>query len=404
MQLKSLCTCFKGFILYTEQQRNRETEKEIFILLGALILILLIGCSKKPDALEPKPLISSSSTPEEELLQTAMWHYDQGNFTTARSLWIELRDSYPNSYYSTLADLKIADAHFYAEDYASAVVAYEEFSRVHRGHEATPYVMHQIGESYLKQYRGPAYDQTPLRSAIKAFEQLVKEFPLSRFAGAGKQRLDESRDYFAQHEAYVADFYERTGKSEASAHRYQTMNERFPHPDPSSTPPETPEVIAALLPEPVSEPRLVELVSPPSVSEEEPRSEPPLFSRLECGEMENVLVFIVYLNRPVSLADETRESDRRILWFPARDNAEDLSPGNDPSLAPATSCDAGKSELAAVERRGPSIHGSTRGVELTLEVSDVKFEVTPIVLDRPHRIVLITRVRSESFQPLSPSV
>jgi len=190
---------------------------------------VFIGCSGNGDSLEPRTLVSIPTTPEIDLLERGMTLYDKGLFSVSREAWMELRDGYPNSYYSTLTELKIADTYFFTDSYAEALASYEEFARMRPGHEAIPYVFYQIANTHLKQYRGVKRDQSPLRDAMEAFKNLIEKHPSSLFTAFAKSKIRECHELLASYEAYVAGFYRKQGLYKASHHRYRTLSENFPY-------------------------------------------------------------------------------------------------------------------------------------------------------------------------------
>jgi outer membrane protein assembly factor BamD len=196
-------------------------------LLVPVAIGLLSACSSV-DPKEPKNLVKKPSLAEERILEDAMKAYDRGLYTVSIESWTDLRDGYPASYFGALAELKIADAYFYAGDYPAAITAYEEFAKMHPGHEAMPYVRFQIGRSNSEQYKGEKRDQEPLKLACKNFSAVISEFPRSEFAVLAKRELDRARDRLAEHEAFVAGFYAKQGYPKASAGRLQTLIVNYP--------------------------------------------------------------------------------------------------------------------------------------------------------------------------------
>lgn len=203
------------------------------ILLTTFLLssgLLSSGCSLfgSSDKDEGKKIIAAPTIPEEELLEDALKAYDRGLFSVANQRFTELRDGYPGSYYSVLAELKIADATFYSGDYAPAQIAYEEFARVHPAHEAIPYVRYQIGRCNIEQYKDESRDQTPLNNAIKGFKELIEKYPSSEYALLARREINRARELIAEHEAFVAKFYLKQGMLKSSANRLKVLKEEYP--------------------------------------------------------------------------------------------------------------------------------------------------------------------------------
>ncbi len=198
------------------------------VLLTTIILssgCSLFGGSEKE---EGKKIIAAPTIPEEELLEDALKAYDRGLFSVANQRFTELRDGYPGSYYSVLAELKIADATFYSGDFAPAQIAYEEFARVHPAHEAIPYVRYQIGRCNIEQYKDETRDQTPLNNAIKGFKELIQNYPSSEYALLARREINRARELIAEHEAFVAKFYLKQGMLKSSANRLKVLKEEYP--------------------------------------------------------------------------------------------------------------------------------------------------------------------------------
>ena len=191
-----------------------------------ILLFAAISCSSKSEQVEDvtdaRPSLS-----EEALLGRAMRSYDGELFQLSREAWEELRTNYPNSYLLPLAELKIADSYFYSGDYSAALAAYEDFQRVRARHESIPYVMFQLGECHLKQYRGDSRDRSPLTRAIEAFRQVLREYPMSEYADLSERRVKAAREQLAEHELSVAEFYWKKGMKKALDARLNTFSRDF---------------------------------------------------------------------------------------------------------------------------------------------------------------------------------
>lgn len=196
----------------------------------------LTGCSKKGSG-ELKNIVQPPPIAEEELLEKAIDNYDDNLYTLSSESWTQLRDGYPETFYSILAELKLADAQFFAGNYSDAITAYEDFARLHPGHEAMAYVRFQIGNCSYEQYRGSTRDQAPVYAAIRAFKEVIASYPNSIYAVLARRRLQQSRERLAEYERGVAQFYEKQGKEHAATERRAGLGLNFP---------ETPSAVASL--------------------------------------------------------------------------------------------------------------------------------------------------------------
>jgi outer membrane protein assembly factor BamD len=212
------------------------------ILFLSLCCFFLANCSSNESVLDPvdvdlareeskkeevplskQTILAVPELREEELLVNAMNAYDRGLFSMALTRWKELRDGYPRSYYSALAELKIADSQFQLADYASAIVSYEEFLRLHPKHEAEPYIRFQIGECNLNRFRGAAHDALPLKTAMQQYRNLFQDFPLDEYGIRARRRYQSAEELLLEQEAQVVRFYLRAERFQAAMNRVEEL-------------------------------------------------------------------------------------------------------------------------------------------------------------------------------------
>lgn len=196
-------------------------------ILAVTLLLPYAGCSKSEES-AGKRLFAAPSLPEEEMLDEAMHAYDSGLFSVAKASWTNLKDGYPASYFLPLAELKAADSFFQVSDFIAAQTGYEEFARLHPGHEAMAYVRFQLGNCSMQQYQGAKYDQSPLTQAIKLFQTVIDDYPSSEYTVLARRKISEAREMLAMHESYVAGFYLNQGKVDASAARLARLGTDYP--------------------------------------------------------------------------------------------------------------------------------------------------------------------------------
>ena len=170
----------------------------------------------------------STTTSESELLEQATQSYDRGLYSLSKEQWTQLREQYPGSYYATLAELKVADCHFFAGDYATAITSYEEFIKLHPAHEAVPYCRFQVANAHREQWSGVRHDPSPLAEAVKHYRNLVSEFPESEFAAAARRSLNSAREELSSYEVDVARYYMKQGQFPAARERLIAIQTNYP--------------------------------------------------------------------------------------------------------------------------------------------------------------------------------
>jgi outer membrane protein assembly factor BamD len=185
-----------------------------------LLLVILSGCS----LLNPKPTYYSTENyfkQGEELLA-------QGHYKEAQKAWEKVLEAYISPQMNMLAELKIAETHYLAEEYAEAAAAYEDFLKRHPEERRTPEIIFQLGMSYFQQRLSYDRDQTATFNALVTFQSLVRNFPDSNKIQAANKKINVLRTELAKHEFYVGRFYYRTKKYESAISRFEQLLKNYP--------------------------------------------------------------------------------------------------------------------------------------------------------------------------------
>jgi outer membrane protein assembly factor BamD len=173
------------------------------ILAALIILLFLASCGLFGQR-------DKEEMPAEDLAKKGLEQYNHGKYFLAVETFNVIKERFPFSRFSLLAELKSADSKFYMGDYAEALELYKEFEKNHPTNEAAPYVIFQIGRSYYRTIDTVDRDTTGAREAIKAFARLLRTFPQSPYAAEARALSQKAGNFLAEHELYVANFYFRT--------------------------------------------------------------------------------------------------------------------------------------------------------------------------------------------------
>ena len=153
--------------------------KQTFLyILGAAVLALSGGCGLGQNTADNQAF----DTPAQVLATEAEQLYRDGDFSEAAEMFQQLKERYPLTRYKLLADLRVGDAYFKSKRYEEAVLAYDDFIRLHPKNEAVPYAIYQTGMVYHSQMIGVDRDPTNARKAAETFERLAKQYPKSEWA------------------------------------------------------------------------------------------------------------------------------------------------------------------------------------------------------------------------------
>ncbi|MBW2654001.1 MAG: outer membrane protein assembly factor BamD [Deltaproteobacteria bacterium] len=163
-----------------------------------------------------------------ELVSEGSSAFVSGDYKTAVKAYTDLKDWYPFSKYAILAELKIADSHYHLEAYDEAIIAYEEFEKMHPRNEAIPYVIYQTGLSWFNQLDTIDRDHTPAKNSLTQFNRLVDQYPESEYAQKAKGNIKKCVENLSGHELYVGNYYYKTKKYKAALKRYEYLVENYP--------------------------------------------------------------------------------------------------------------------------------------------------------------------------------
>ncbi|CAO0824111.1 outer membrane protein assembly factor BamD [Desulfarculales bacterium] len=166
--------------------------------------------------------------PAQVLANEAESAYREGNWDEAADLYQQLKDRYPYSRFALLADLRVGDAYYKAQRYDEAVLAFDDFIRLHPKNEGVPYAYYQTGMVHHSQMLTSDRDSTNARKAADAFQRLVRQYPSNEWAQKAFPRLKEAFEHQAAHDMFVGDYYMRVKHFEAAIGRYKRVLTQYP--------------------------------------------------------------------------------------------------------------------------------------------------------------------------------
>lgn len=174
--------------------------------------------------------------------ETARQNFEEGEkaFTDERyneaiKFFEHVKNKFPYSKYASLADLRIADAHFAREKWLEAADAYRMFVRFHPRHEKAGFATFRVAKAYYEAMSDDVFlfpptremDQTATRDAISAFDEYLARFPQGEHEQEAKELRTQARTRLAEHDVYAAEFYEQRNKWQGAAWRYVRVADEF---------------------------------------------------------------------------------------------------------------------------------------------------------------------------------
>ena len=194
-----------------------------------LAVVVAAGCSgaKKPDKITSDLL----TEPKETLFEKGKALIAKGKFEDGRKYLNHVFETYPNETVGREALLMVADSYLKqkgVKNYTEARYRYRDYLNRYPGAPRRDYARYQFALCYDNEHEKPDRDQTATREAIDQYRTLIREFPDSGYAGAGRERIRQLNDLLAEHDFSVGYFYFRKGATASALARFAAMEQRFP--------------------------------------------------------------------------------------------------------------------------------------------------------------------------------
>ncbi len=197
--------------------RNKKMKRVITICI--LLLFISSGCAW---------FKTKEEETAQELSEQGVSAFNKKQYTLAIDRFEKLKTWYPFSDLVVLADYKIADSYYRSKRYNEAVLAYNDFEKLHPNNKKMPYVLFHIGLCYLNQINTTDRDQTPTQDCVKAFKRLINLHPGSEYAHKAKEHVKTCQKNLAAHEFSVGLFYYKTKQYKAALYRFKTILAEYP--------------------------------------------------------------------------------------------------------------------------------------------------------------------------------
>ena len=168
-------------------------------------------------------------------LKKAEFYFEEGMRALEKKRCLEAAESfqvvvnnYPGSSLVADAQYYLAEAHFCAEDYISAVFEYEKLLETYPASEWLDEAQFKIGEAYFRQMRPAVYDQKETLEALTYFRRFIDENPGSPMIAPARERIVDCRSRLAEKRFLGARLYHKQGHLEAATMGYRMVVRDFP--------------------------------------------------------------------------------------------------------------------------------------------------------------------------------
>jgi len=191
-----------------------------FMSLVIFCLFFMTACSSN---IVPPPRSA------ETLMSEGETFFAEKRYDDAIAAWEKVRELYVSPAMNALAELKIADAHFLAEDYIEAAVAYEAYLKAYPDDPNSANILYNLGVSYHQEMLAPERDQTTTRNALSAFNTFLTRYPNEPRRPAVEKFIAEEEDALAGHELHIGSYYQKKGVDTAVIARLEPLVTAYPN-------------------------------------------------------------------------------------------------------------------------------------------------------------------------------
>jgi len=202
------------------------------VVLAIALLVAAPACGGKGGGGAVEYSVSAQKNYEKGLKEL-----DSKNWVGAAKYFGFIKSRFPYSKYAVLAELRLADAEYGAEQYLEAIDSYRLFIKFHPTHEmvANGYATYRIGEAYYSQLPGdfwlfpPSFekDQSSTEDAANELKTFLEKYPDSPYRAKSKEILVKVGKRLADHEWYVARYYWDRNKPMGTVIRLRRLLERY---------------------------------------------------------------------------------------------------------------------------------------------------------------------------------
>lgn len=190
----------------------------LFLLLAFALTLSACGTSKKQEDAS-----ITADRPVETIYNQAADEMDAGNFSKSARLFAEVERQHPYSQWATQAQLMHAYALYKASNYDEAIIALEEFIRLHPGHKDIDYAYYLRGLCDYDQITDVKRDQDTTKRALESFDTLLRLFPESKYARDAKLKRDLTLDHISGKEMDIGRYYLTRGFYTAAVKRFMVV-------------------------------------------------------------------------------------------------------------------------------------------------------------------------------------
>ena len=183
--------------------------------------VLIAACSSTPELQE------QVEQPVDVLYNDALATALKNEPNKAAPKFEEVERQHPYSALAVRAQIMAAWSFYEGNDYARAVAALDRFVELNPVSEFVEYAYYLKALCYYEQIVDVERDAAMTRSAMQAFEELVRRFPQGTYARDAQLKIDLTKSHLAGKEMAVGRYYLNNQFYSAALRRFQIVIETY---------------------------------------------------------------------------------------------------------------------------------------------------------------------------------
>jgi outer membrane protein assembly factor BamD len=195
----------------------------LFLLLAFALTLSACGTSSK----KQDEAALTADRPVEAIYNEAADEMDAGKYARAARLFAEVDRQHPYSQWATQAQLMNSYALYKSSNYDEAIIALEEFIRLHPGHKDIDYAYYLRGLCNYDQITDVTRDQDMTKDALDSFDTLLRLFPESQYARDAKLKRDLTLDHISGKQMDIGRYYLTRGFYTAAVKRFMVVVKEY---------------------------------------------------------------------------------------------------------------------------------------------------------------------------------
>jgi outer membrane protein assembly factor BamD len=135
----------------------------------------------------------------------------------------EVDRQHPYSEWARKGLIMSAYAYYEASLYDESITAAKRYVSLHPGSPDAAYAQFLIGSSYADQIPDVSRDQGRTEKSLAAFDEVVRKYPSSEYAGSAKKKMEYVRDQLAGKEMDVGRYYMKKRDFTGAINRFKVV-------------------------------------------------------------------------------------------------------------------------------------------------------------------------------------